>query len=146
MLSIASPKDGRTLRIFRCECEKLTSAELNCPARPMPMARRRLANHIRYRRCTLGARFMADALDEDVQALRNWLRDAWRFLANNPSLTPYNRRELRNSMKLVEATLRAGIAQVAVEEKARRGSLPPSSDRTLMPRFRVLKDTPDAAA
>jgi hypothetical protein len=27
MLSITSPKDGRTLRIFRCECGKLTSAE-----------------------------------------------------------------------------------------------------------------------
>jgi len=26
MLSITSPKDGRTLRIFRCECGKLTSA------------------------------------------------------------------------------------------------------------------------
>jgi hypothetical protein len=30
MLSITSPKHGRTLRIFRCECEKLTSAEDYC--------------------------------------------------------------------------------------------------------------------
>ena len=30
MLSITSPKDGRTLRIFRCECGKLTSAENHC--------------------------------------------------------------------------------------------------------------------
>jgi hypothetical protein len=81
---------------------------------------------------------MADTLDEDVHALRNWLRDAWRFLASNPSLTPYNRRELRNSMKQVEAILRAGIAQLAAEEKARMRSLPPSFDRTLMPSFRVL--------
>ena len=95
---------------------------------------------------------MADApLDEDVQALRNWLRDAWRFLASNPSLTPYNRRELRNSMKQVEAILRAGIVQLAAQEKARTQSLPPSSDRMLKPGFRVLtglqvKDRPDAAA
>jgi ribosomal protein L24E len=27
MLSMTSPKDGRTLRIFRCKCGKLTSAE-----------------------------------------------------------------------------------------------------------------------
>src|ERR1700758_3494284 len=27
MLSITSPKDSRTLRIFRCECGKLTSTE-----------------------------------------------------------------------------------------------------------------------
>src|SRR5215831_6960876 len=31
MLSITSPKDGRTLRIFRCECGKLTSADNHRP-------------------------------------------------------------------------------------------------------------------
>ena len=81
---------------------------------------------------------MADALDQDVQALRGWLRDAWRFLASNPSLTPFDRRELRSSMKHVESRLRAGIAQLAAEQRARAQSLPSPSDRALMPSFRVL--------
>jgi hypothetical protein len=94
---------------------------------------------------------MADALDQDVQALRNWLRDAWRFLASNPSLTPFEHRELRNSMKQVESTLRAGIARLAAEQRARTQSLPSPSDRALMPSFRVftsldVQEAHDAAA
>jgi hypothetical protein len=94
---------------------------------------------------------MADALDQDVQALRDWLRDAWRFLVSNPSLTPFDRRELRNSMKHVETTLRAGIAQLAAEQRAKTQSLPSPSDRALMPSFRVLtsldvQEAHDAAA
>jgi hypothetical protein len=81
---------------------------------------------------------VADELEQDVHALKNWLRDAWRFLASNPSFTPFERRELRNSMKQVESTLRAGIAQLATEQKARTQSLPSPSDRALMPSFRVL--------
>ena len=79
---------------------------------------------------------MADELREDVQALGNWLRDAWRFLASNPSLTAFERRELRNSMKQVESTLRVAISKLAAEH-ARRGQ-PPAPDRPLMPNFRVL--------
>jgi hypothetical protein len=81
---------------------------------------------------------MADALDQDVQALRNWLRDAWRYLAHNPSLTPFDRREFRNSMKQVESTLRAAIRQLAAEERARRQSLLSPSDSVLKPDFRAL--------
>jgi hypothetical protein len=80
---------------------------------------------------------MADELDQDVQALKNWLRGAWRFLASNPSLTPFERQELRNSMKQVESTLRAAVQQLAAKETARRQALPPS-ERVLLPDFRVL--------
>ena len=94
---------------------------------------------------------MADALEQDVHALKNWLRGAWRFIASNPSLTPFERRELRNSMKQVESTLRAGIAQLAVEQKARTQSLPSPPDRALMPSLGALtsldvKDAQDVAA
>ena len=94
---------------------------------------------------------MADELNQDVQALKNWLRDAWRYLASNPSLTPFGRRELRNSMKQVESTLRTAISQLTARQKARMQSPPPLSNRALMPRFRVhtsldLKEEHDAAA
>jgi len=79
---------------------------------------------------------MADELNQDVQALKNWLRDAWRYLASNPSLTPFGRRELRNSMKQVESTLRTAISQLTARQKARMQSPPPLSNRALMPRFR----------
>jgi hypothetical protein len=93
---------------------------------------------------------MADELDEDVQALKNWLRDAWRLLASNLSLTRFDRRELRNSMKQEDATLRGAISQLAAKETVRRQALPPS-DRALLPDFRVLanpiaKDAQDVAA
>ena len=81
---------------------------------------------------------MADALDQDVQALKDWLRDAWRYLANKPSLTPFDRRELRNSMKQVELTLRAAIQELAAKERARSQSLPSPSDSVLKPDFRAL--------
>jgi hypothetical protein len=95
---------------------------------------------------------MADELDQDVQALKDWLGGAWRYLANNPSLTPFDRRELRNSMKQVESTLRAAISQLATKENARIQALLSSpSDSALMPSFRMLtslevKDAQDAAA
>jgi hypothetical protein len=93
---------------------------------------------------------MADELDQDVHALKDWLRGAWRYLANNPSLTPFDRRELRNSMKQVESTLRSAISQLAAKENARIQALPPS-DRALIPDFRVpasleVNDVQDAAA
>lgn len=38
---------------------------------------------------------MAETLDEDVHALKEWLRGTWRQLAD-PSLTSFDRREIRN--------------------------------------------------
>jgi hypothetical protein len=42
---------------------------------------------------------------DHVHALQNWLKAAWRQLAD-PCLGTFDRRELRNQMKLTEAELR----------------------------------------
>ena len=57
---------------------------------------------------------MADALDQDVQALKEWLRQAWRYLAQ-PSLTRFDQKEMRQQMKLVEAKLRIGLQRTAAK-------------------------------
>ena len=41
---------------------------------------------------------MGDVLEQDVQALKEWLTGAWRYLGQ-PSLIRYERRELRNMTK-----------------------------------------------
>ena len=55
---------------------------------------------------------MADTLEQDVHALKEWLRAAWRYLAE-PSLTRFDRRELRNLMKEADPALRAGLQKLA---------------------------------
>jgi len=62
---------------------------------------------------------MAQTLDEDVLALNGWIRGAWRSLAD-PSLTSYDRREIRNYMKDAEIALHAGLKQISDRERARR--------------------------
>lgn len=62
---------------------------------------------------------MGNNLDPDVQALKEWLRGAWRQLAD-PNLTRFEQRELRNYMKDAERALRAGLKQVAARNIARR--------------------------
>jgi hypothetical protein len=59
---------------------------------------------------------MADALDQDVQALKEWLRQAWRYLAQ-PSLTRFDQKEMRQQMKLVEAKLRIGLQKMAAKDR-----------------------------
>jgi hypothetical protein len=58
---------------------------------------------------------VADALDHDVEALKDWLRGAWRYLAD-PSITRLERRQLREYMKQADADLRAGLQQLAARE------------------------------
>src|SRR5579871_1548925 len=62
---------------------------------------------------------MAQTLDEDVLALNGSIRGAWRSLAD-PSLTSYDRREIRNYMKDAEIALHAGLKQISDRERARR--------------------------
>jgi hypothetical protein len=54
---------------------------------------------------------MADILDQDVQLLKEWLRSPWAYLGQ-PSLTRFERRELRNLMKQADEGLRAGLQKV----------------------------------
>ena len=61
---------------------------------------------------------MADTLDQDVQALKDWLGTAWRYLAD-PSMTRFERQELRNYMKEAEPALRAGLKRVGGRDKAK---------------------------
>ena len=61
---------------------------------------------------------MGDKLDPDVHALKEWLRGAWRQLADS-NLTRFEQRELRNYMKDAERALLAGLKQVAIRNMAR---------------------------
>jgi hypothetical protein len=56
-----------------------------------------------------------ELLESDIRALQQWLRDAWRQLADS-SLTTFSRRELRNQMKQCSADLRARL-QMAAEQQ-----------------------------
>jgi hypothetical protein len=80
---------------------------------------------------------LADTLDQDVQALKDWLRSAWRSLAS-PSITPFERREIRNYMKEADAALRAGLQKVAARDKARREGFA-NDPWARSPDFRILK-------
>jgi hypothetical protein len=61
---------------------------------------------------------MANTLDQDVHALKEWLRVAWRYLAV-ASLTSFERRELRNYMKDAGYALSSGLKQAAAQDRAR---------------------------
>ena len=78
---------------------------------------------------------MADTLDQDVQALKEWLRNAWRSLAS-PSITPFERREIRNYMKEADAALRTGLQKVAARDNAQKGYA--NYSWVQLPNFRIL--------
>jgi hypothetical protein len=79
---------------------------------------------------------LADTLDQDIRALKDWLRSAWRSLAS-PSITPFERREIRNYMKEADAALRSGLQKVAARDRARREAFANGSWN--QPDFRILK-------
>jgi len=62
---------------------------------------------------------MASTLDEDVRALKEGIRAAWRRLAD-PALTSFDRRETRNYMKEAELALSAGLKHIAERARSRR--------------------------
>jgi hypothetical protein len=62
---------------------------------------------------------VATTLEQDVSSLKEWVRAAWRELAD-PSLTSFERREMRNYMKDAEVALTAGLTRIAEREKVRR--------------------------
>jgi hypothetical protein len=75
-----------------------------------------------------------EILDQDIHALQEWLRAAWRQLAD-PSLTTFTRRELRNQMKLCNADLRSCLERAA----QMRSQLPPDTGRSFSrPELRIL--------
>ena len=80
---------------------------------------------------------MIDALNSDVQALQEWLRGAWRQLAN-PSLTRFQQRELRYYMRDAERALRVGLQQAAARDLAKREARS-ESPATKRVNFRLLQ-------
>ena len=69
-----------------------------------------------------------EVLDSDIHAMQQWLRAAWRQLAD-PSLTTFSRRELRNQMKQCSADLRTRL-QMAAEQQSELLKQPaPTSSR-----------------
>lgn len=80
---------------------------------------------------------MADTLERDVQALKEWLRHAWSYLAH-PSLTRFERQEIRNQIKQTDAELKKCLQLIAAQNQARRRSLPEPVRSTPRPDFRIL--------
>ncbi len=79
--------------------------------------------------------FDRDVREQDVRALQEWLRTAWRQLSNS-ALTPFARRELRNQMKQCSADLKAHLIRLQAQQT------PPQprdfSRPTTRPEFRLL--------
>ncbi len=82
---------------------------------------------------------MGDVLEQDVQALKEWLRSAWRQLAQ-PSMTRFDRRELRNCMREAEAALRTGFEKLAEKERVRLEVYNTASSTLPVPDFRILRN------
>jgi hypothetical protein len=79
---------------------------------------------------------MANALGQDVQSLKEWLRGAWRRLAD-PNLTRIEQRELRYYMRDVERALRAGLKQIAARDMETRNAWHETASKRVD--FRLLK-------
>ena len=80
---------------------------------------------------------MADTLERDVLALKEWLRQAWSYLAH-PSLTRFERQEIRNQIKQTDAELKKCLQLIAAQNQARRVSPRPSAEAVRRPDFRIL--------
>jgi hypothetical protein len=59
-------------------------------------------------------------IQHNIATLQRWLAGAWRRLGD-PSLTQFDKRELRNQMKQADASLRRCLA-LSVELKAAKNS------------------------
>jgi hypothetical protein len=84
---------------------------------------------------------VTDALNQDVQALKEWLRTAWLLLAD-PTFAAFERRELRNYMKEANRALRTDLQKLAAVERSQKVREDAYS-RTRPPDFRILKASID---
>jgi hypothetical protein len=88
---------------------------------------------------------MGDALEQDVLALKEWLRSAWRQLGE-PSMTRFDRRELRNYMRQAEAALQIASERFAADansRKERRNAA--NGSRILSPDLHILRILADSS-
>jgi hypothetical protein len=81
---------------------------------------------------------MGDAIEQDVQALKEWLRSAWHRLAQ-PSMTRFDRQELRNYMKEAEIALRKGVGKLVAEERVKLEIYNTGSSTLTGPDLRILR-------
>jgi hypothetical protein len=79
--------------------------------------------------------FDRDVREQDIKALQEWLRNAWRQLSNT-SLTPFARRELRNQMKQCSADLKAHLVRLQAQQTPPR--VRDFNRPTTRPEFRLL--------
>ena len=83
-----------------------------------------------------------EALDRTILDLKEWLNGAWRHLAK-PSLTKFERRELRNEMKQCNVELRRCLELVRNERARRRTPSPAGAQYSNVIDFRLIgRDTP----
>jgi hypothetical protein len=80
---------------------------------------------------------MADTLERDVHALKEWLRQAWRYLGQ-PSLTRFERQEIRNQIRETDAQLRVCLQILAKRNQARGVTQEPPAQTLPRPEFRFL--------
>jgi hypothetical protein len=87
---------------------------------------------------------MGDALDHDVQALKEWLRSAWRQLAQS-SMTRFDRQELRNYMRQAEVALQVASERVTARDNRRRELFNASKGSRPAPDLRLLRALADSS-
>ena len=80
---------------------------------------------------------MADTLERDVHVLKEWLRQAWRHLGQ-PSLTRFERQEIRNQIKETDAELRICLEMIAAANQARSRTQPEPVPTAARPKFRIF--------
>src|ERR1700753_3208583 len=78
-----------------------------------------------------------DALDRNILELKQWLNGAWRHLAR-PSLTKFERRELRNEMKQCNVELRRCLELVRNERARRRTPSPAGKQFSNVSDFKLI--------
>lgn len=83
-----------------------------------------------------------EALDRSILELKDWLSGAWRHLAR-PSLTKFERQELRNEMKQCNVELRRCLDLVRTERADRRGqSLAGPDSGVIHVNFKLIGQNP----
>jgi hypothetical protein len=78
-----------------------------------------------------------DVLTSKIRGLQDWQTVAWRRIAD-PSITVYERREVRNHLKEAEAELRRCLDMMAERVRFRRSSIEDIGDSLATLRFKLL--------
>jgi hypothetical protein len=85
-----------------------------------------------------------EALDRTILDLKEWLNGAWRHLAK-PSLTKFERRELRNEMKQCNVELKRCLELVRNERVRRQKHASANQpSRVIHVDFRLIGQNPPA--